>query len=256
MKTIALTLFSLVILVAVVSLPLKAYTELGTQVNVIFSDDGSAHVTERYSILLDNDTETETFQNYVAFGQSTIIEWKQFLKELAYHVSGDTTPMNTKISASRLLQVGSRSAEVVLDYDLSPKITDTKQVKTRLTLYSFDQSFLSFGRDSTGETTLPARTTLVFTAPADATLQADNTYPNPATTGGNSATWVGPLTAKWRFSYTVEQSLSGEVKAYFNSLYIYALDLVPWLLPAGLLILVVAFVYNKFVHEPKAAKKP
>ncbi len=230
----------------------KAYTQIGLTINVNFNKDGSAHVTERYSLLLDNDTETETFQNYVEFGQNTIIEWRQFLKDLNYHLSGTATPQNIKISASRLLQIGARSAEIDLDYDLPSTLTSQTKLKSRLTQYTFNQSYLNFARSTYGQTILPSGTTLIFNAPPGSIIDTSGSYPIPAETTSNSLTWVGPITARWKFDYTIEESLSDEVATYFNQLYLNIFNTIPYLLPFALVLLILAFGYSKLVkHRPK-----
>lgn len=246
-------LFAFVIILITVIGPFsKAYTQIGLTVNVTFNNDGSAHVTERYSLLLDNDTETETFQNYVEFGQNTIIEWRQFLKDLNYHLSGPSTPQNTKISASRLLQIGARSAQIDLDYDLPTTATLKTKLKSRLTEYSFNQSYLNFVRSTDGQTVLPSGTTIIFNAPVNSVIESDGYYPSPAKISQISLAWVGPITAKWRFSYTVEESLSDEVASYFDSLYSNMFQMIPYILPIALALLILGFGYDKLVRtKPK-----
>jgi hypothetical protein len=202
-------------------------------------------------MLLNNDTEIETFESYREFSENTLLEWKQFLSQIGYHISGNYTPNNTTITATRLEDIGARSAQLDLDYDIPSGITNSEEVKSRLTQYTFNPDFLSFPRDSTGETVLPEGFTLVFTVPDGSTWDSQYAYPAPAIAENNNATWVGPATGKWRFRYDVEESLPDEVEAYFDGLYANTLSLLPWLLPIGLLALLAGFIYNKFVLEKR-----
>ncbi len=223
-----------------------AYTTLGIEVDLSIQEDGTAHVKERYALLLESDAEIETFENYRTLGQNTIIEWRRFVNELKYHITSRVTPANTKISARRLLELGRRSVVLELEYDINSPVVTTQKLASRTTLYTLTPSVLSFDTTATGETVLPNVASLVIDVPPSARIQAGNISPDPARIAGNQVVWVGPLTSRWRFSYTMEETLSDEVSMFFTDMYDQAANLIPLLLPIGLLVLVAGFIYSKF----------
>ena len=99
-----------------------AYEDSSIAVLVHFNQDGTAKVSEKYAFLLSDDSEIESFEYYRNLGQNTVVSWRRFSKDLKFHVGADIIPSNASITARRVLSVGRRSAELVLDYELNAPI--------------------------------------------------------------------------------------------------------------------------------------
>jgi len=88
--------------------------------------------------------------------------------------------------------------------------------------------------------------TLEFILPSKAKIDLKKASPYPTENDGNTVRWVGPITSKWIFQYTLEKALEDEVSDFFKDFYKQAYSLVPTLLPIALILLVSAFLLNKF----------
>ncbi len=225
----------------------RAYTEVSTLVTVEVNPDATAHVHERYSLFLTNDSEVEVFENLRKFGPNTLAGWKRFLPILRYHVAGSFTPGNTRVSARRLFDIGARSAAIELDYDAPVALFKTAQVAGRTTKYELLQEFLAFDR-SANEIILSPTTALEFVLPRGSVLVKTSVSPPASSFGEGRIQWVGPLTGSWSLAYTVEKPLGEEVSEYFTGLFANAFSQIPVLAPLALLLLVAAFLYNKYVR--------
>lgn len=237
--------FFLLAIVVALGPSASAITDVGLTVSVTVAPEGSAHVNERYSMFLDTDREIEEFIQFQTFGQNTIVGWRRFVPRLRYHFGGFTAPLSTKVTARRLLNIGLRSAVLELEYDLSSSVFSKSKEGSRVTRYRLEPQYLSFENTGNGEVVLSPLETLEFALPAKAKVDFQKASPYPTEIGGNSVRWVGPITSKWEFQYTLEKALEDEVSDFFNDLYQQAYSLVPTLLPLALILLVAAFLFNK-----------
>lgn len=249
LTSLRVALFAIALL-ALFSPSTTAITEVGLTVSLSVSPEGSAHVNERYSMFLDTDREIEEFIQFQNFGQNTIVGWRRFVPLLRFHFAGPTSPSNTKVTARRLLNIGLRSAVIELEYDLNGSIFLQGKEGSRVTRFQLEQKYLSFDSTGNGEVLLSPLETLEFVLPTRARVDSKSS-PYPTEIEGNAVRWVGPITSKWDFQYTLEQSLEDEVNAFFKELWQQAYAIVPTLLPFALVLLVAAFLFNKLYRQRK-----
>ena len=81
--------------------------------------------------MLSDDSEIESFEYYRNLGPNTVVSWRRFSKDLKFHVGADIIPSNASITARRVLSVGRRSAELVLDYELNAPIMIESKVGSK-----------------------------------------------------------------------------------------------------------------------------
>lgn len=239
------------LLAAVVVPGASAITEVGLTVSSSVAEDGTAHVNERYSFFLDTNREIEEFTQFQSFGQNTIVGWRRILPSLRYHLGGSTAPSKPKVTARRLLNIGLRSAVIELEYDLAGSVFSQSREGSRVTRFKLGQQYLSFESTGSGEVILSPLDTLEFVLPPNARMDLRKASPYPTEIDGNAARWVGPITSKWDFEYTLEKALEDEVSDFFKEFYQQAYSLVPTLLPVALVLLVAAFLFSKLYGRRK-----
>jgi|GEM_PF-1243685 len=251
MEKLSACFLALALIVVVLPFSSKAITDVPLTVSVTISSDGSAHILETYSFFLDTDKDIDEFSHLQSFSQNTIASWRQFVPRLRYHVGGPAAPSNTKISARRLLNVGFRSASLELEYDISAPLFTEEKIGSRLSRYSLNPSFLSFDSTATGEIILSTLDFIEFKLPARAKIEPQTLSPKPTDLREGYASWAGPVSSKWKFSYTMEESLEDEVKSFFDELYRSVSALVPTLLPFALVLLILGFLASKLAGRSK-----
>lgn len=229
----------------------SAVTDLSTIVSISLNGDGSAHVKERYDFLLEDALEIEEFEAARIYGENTILGWRRFSSGLRYHLSAAGTPLNTKISASRLLDSGSRFARIELDYEVVTSVVNEEQLGPRVKKLTLDAQLLAFDFTSSREIIFPSVFTLRIAAPSAAVVDRNALSPEPSLLAGNTAEWKGPLTAKLSFAYTVEKPLNEEVSEYFNGLYKQGVGVIPGAVPVAIILLFVLFLANKALKQRK-----
>ncbi|OIO26616.1 hypothetical protein AUJ14_01415 [Candidatus Micrarchaeota archaeon CG1_02_55_22] len=244
--------FVIVLAVVLLLFPSVAFSakDVSLLVTVELHADGGAFVKERYGLLLNDDSEIEEFNNYRYFSQNTLTEWRRFSKNLKYHVAGQGVPVNPKLSAKRLLNVGSRTVSIELEYDVSHVVSSSAQ-GPRIQSYSFGTDVLSFDLTASREVILPLEplTTLELVLPPDAYLVQKTLSPEPTLQEGNKLSWSGPINGRWNVDYSIEQPLGNEVRAYFDGLYRNGVSVIPLALPIVFVLLVGVFLVNKLLHE-------
>src|SRR3989338_1571555 len=123
-----------------------AYTEVSTIVSVNVQPDGTAHVSERYSLFLQSEAEVEEFENLRKFGPNNVVGWRRFLPSLKYHLSTGVTPSDTRVSARRLFDIGARSAAIELSYYVQNPIFNATTSIGRTTNYELNPNAIAFDR--------------------------------------------------------------------------------------------------------------
>ena len=240
MKWLAALVFALVVFS-----PAHAYTEVSTIVNVQVQPDGTAHVSEKYSLFLQSEAEVEEFENLRKFGSNTVVSWRRFLPSMKYHLSTGVTPLDTRVSARRLFDIGARSAAIELSYYVQRPLFNATQTLGRTTTYELKAGVIAFDRTEGDVTNLPPTVTLEFELPENARPDKASISPPASSVEGNTVQWVGPLAGTWRLAYTLETPLGVEVSEYFTHLYAQAYEFIPTFLPIALVLLLAAFVYSK-----------
>ncbi len=236
---IALTIFSAA----------RAYTEVSTIVDAQVQPDGTARVSERYSLFLQSEAEVEEFENLRKFGPNTVVSWRRFLPSMKYHLTTGVTPLDTRVSARRLFDIGARSAAIELNYYLQNPIFNATQTLGRTTTYTLYPNAIAFDRTENGVINLPPTVTLEFELPENARVVKAAVSPPVSSIEDNRVLWVGPLAGAWALSYKLEKPLGVEVSEYFTNLYAQAFGLIPTFLPIALVLLLAAFVYSKTVRK-------
>lgn len=226
-----------------------AVTELSILASITFNDDGSAQVRERYNLLLSDEREVESFENYRVYGQNNIVEWRRFSPNIRYHVSRKGTPAQPKITARRLPNIGSRSALIELEYYLAGEVAVPSKASSRVTRFNFNSSLLSLDYTAANELILPSPISIRLTPPPLGTIVRASLSPEPSAIDGNSVEWSGPITGKFSFAYLVEQQLGDEVSEYFNGLYGQGVSLIPSAVAVALVLLLASFLANKLLRE-------
>jgi hypothetical protein len=244
MKLLSALVFALLVFSAV-----RAYTEVSTIVDVQVQPDGTARVSERYSLFLQSEAEVEEFENLRKFGSNTVVSWRRFLPSMKYHLTGGVTPLDTRVSARRLFDIGARSAAIELDYYVQNPIFNATQTLGRTTTYTLLPDAIAFDRTENRVTNLPPTVTLEFELPENARVEKATLAPPVSSINGNNVMWVGPLAGSWTLSYKLEKQLGVEVSEYFSNAYAQAFQLIPTFLPIALVLLLAAFVYSKTARK-------
>ena len=201
-----------------------AYTDRSFSMTVQVDGDGNAHVIEKTVFTLDNSEETHTFEYYLLQGESTLIDWQRFSKNIRYHYAGALS--NLRVIAAREFELGHTSASVSMEYDVSGLFLP-EQVNNRVTRYSMDKKKLSFGVP--GELSLSSGHELHMELPADAFNVEVVPVGGVTYEGHNELSWKGPLIGIWDVSFEREASLSQEVKDFFIDSYQGASESYLWL---------------------------
>ncbi|MBI3588614.1 hypothetical protein HY095_05445 [Candidatus Micrarchaeota archaeon] len=248
MKALSFLLCALVALIAI-SPGLKAFTEISTVMRVEVQPDAWAHVKETYVVRLDQADDVETFESLRKYGQNTLISWRNFLPILRYHIASSLTPNNTTISARRLFEVSSRTAEIELDYDVAEPIFSSEKVGSRTKRFSLQNPFLNFQRTASGEALLSGSQSFILVLPPVASFDPSKFIPSPTQSDGSTVRWSGPASGVWRISYEIEKPLGDEVSEYFSTLYAQGVSAIPAFLPLGLVALLAAFLFSRFAKN-------
>jgi hypothetical protein len=206
----------------------QAFSDHSLVTLVEFNPNGSAKVTEKITVTFDSDTERQAFTDAMAnpTSQSTIVEWKKFSKNVEYHIAG-VISSSTRITAKRDFSISYPAGNIIIEYDTLP-IAKVTQPTSRVTSYSFNGSGLNFKKLQTGQVILGQSTRLAFKIPTGARFTTINPQTEETTT--NTASFLGPLSAKIQVEFETEKSLSQEVTDFFNDLTTNTVNLVPILL--------------------------
>ncbi|MFA4946076.1 MAG: hypothetical protein WC607_00855 [Candidatus Micrarchaeia archaeon] len=216
----------------------SAYTDYSFSMSIRVGESGNAHVIEKSVFMLDKPEEVQSFEYYLLQGETTLIDWQRFSKNIRYHLAGGLSDL--RIIAAREFNLGYTAASVSIEYDVEGLFLP-EPVNSRATRYSLDNKKLSFGVPDelslgTGHElriALPDDAFNVEIVPAGGVAQKDH----------NEYSWTGPLIGSWDVSFQREASLSQEVKDFFSDAYVRLTESYLWLL--GLLL--VAIVALKFV---------
>lgn len=205
-----------------------AYTDHSLVTLIDFKPDGSAKVTEKITVTFDSDAERESFSDAMAnpSSQSTIVGWKKFSKSVEYHVAG-VIPGSTRITAKRDFTISYPAGNIIVEYDTLP-IAIVSQPSSRVTRYTFNGTGLNFKRLQTGQVILGQSIRLAFRIPNEARFTNINPQSDEVTK--NTASFLGPLSAKFSVEFEIEKSLSQEVSDFFADLTTNTVNLVPILL--------------------------
>ncbi|MEM4254803.1 MAG: hypothetical protein QXR53_00540 [Candidatus Norongarragalinales archaeon] len=187
-----------------------AYLDQSFSVYVKVLEGGDARITEKSVFFLENDLEKEAFDYYLHLGQSTLLDWKRFSKNIGYHFSGGVS--NLRIVATREYEIHPNAASVTLEYD-AEKVMRLEPVSSRGTKYSLNTPLIAL-ISSRGEISLGNSMSFTLEVPADAQEILVSPDPGPQRQK-NVITWQGPILGKWDVEFTREKSLSEEVNEFF-----------------------------------------
>jgi len=188
-----------------------AYLDQSFSIYVNVLDNGNARITEKTVFFLENDAEKDAFDYYLRLGQTTLLDWKRFSKNIGYHFSGGSS--NLSIVAGREFNIHPNAASVTLEYD-ADQVMLAEQISSRATKYSLNTPLISL-ISSKGEISLGNSMSFTIELPADA--EQVSISPDPgASRQKNGITWTGPIHGKWDVEYVREGSLSDEVNQFFS----------------------------------------
>ncbi len=187
-----------------------AYLDQSFAIYVKVLEDGNARITEKTIFFLENDLEKEAFDYYLRLGQSTLLDWKRFSKNIGYHFSGGVS--NLRIVATREFEIHPNAASITLEYD-AEQVMRLEPVSSRATKYSLNTPLIAL-ISSHGEISLGNSMSFTIEVPSDA--QEIKVSPDPgALRQKNVITWTGPILGKWDVEFTREKSLSEEINEFF-----------------------------------------
>ncbi|MFH1056251.1 MAG: hypothetical protein V1717_00415 [Candidatus Micrarchaeota archaeon] len=174
-------------------------------------ENGNAKITEKTIFFLETDAEKEAFEYYLRLGQTTLLDWKRFSKNIGYHFSGAVS--NLKIVAAREFETHPNAASVTLEYD-AEKVMGRATVSSRTTKYTLNTPLIAL-ISAKGEISLGNSMSFTLEVPPDA--QEIKVSPDPGSRRQkNVITWTGPIFGKWDVEFVREKSLSEEVNEFFN----------------------------------------
>lgn len=211
-----------------------AYSDYSFEADVNVNPDGTAHVTEKTIFVLETPEERLDFENKLNLGESTILEWQKFSRNIKFHFVGGV--INPRITAKKEYALSFSSAAVILDYDLQNTLFTKKAEGSRRTVFTLDDGTLGFDATKSGETILGNGMKLAFTLPKDAELL--NVGPPPDTQEANKLVWNGPITRTWELQFAREIPLSQEVGEFFTDAFAKSYEALPLLLFLGFAVIV------------------
>ncbi len=218
-----------------------AYSDYSFETSVNVNPDGTAHVTEKTIFLFENNEERQEFENKLSLGESTIIEWQKFSKNIKFHFRGGIS--DTRITAKKEFSVSFSAGAVIVEYDVETPLFNQRPEGSRRTIYSLNEKRMAFDVTRTGETILGNNMKLAFEIPVDAELLS--VAPPPDAKEANKLVWNGPIARAWELEFAREIPLSQEVNQFFGDALKRMEDVFPLLLLAGF-ILIVGFILLKF----------
>ncbi|MFH0835547.1 MAG: hypothetical protein V1834_00090 [Candidatus Micrarchaeota archaeon] len=207
-----------------------AYTDESLTVTIQLNPDGTARVFEKTIFNLDNEQEEAAFDYALGLGETTLLDWSRFSKNIHYHLRSS---QNLRITAKREFDIRFTAASVILQYDTG--VITSFEAEGRKTNYVFDPEILVFSRSQTSEITLGNGESLLIELPAGA--DATRYLPEPSSFENRKLVWQGPLSGAMALEFTVEKSLSQEVNEFFVSTFDELRSSYVWLLVAVFVII-------------------
>lgn len=187
-----------------------AYLDQSFSVYSKVLDNGNAKITEKTVFFLETQAEKDAFDYYLRLGQTTLLDWKRFSKNIGYHFSGGVS--NLRIVAAREFGVHPNAASVTLEYD-AERVMGLEKISSRSTTYKLNTQLIAL-ISSKGDISLGNGMSFTLEVPGDA--QNIIVSPDPgALRQKNVITWTGPIFGKWDVEFAREESLSDEVNAFF-----------------------------------------
>lgn len=188
-----------------------AYIDQSFSVYVKVLPDGNARITEKSTFFLENQAEQDAFDYFLHQGQTTLLDWKRFSKNIGYHFSGGVS--NLHIVAAREYNIHPNAASVTLEYD-AQNVMKMEKVSSRATKYTLNTLLIAL-ISSKGEISLGNGMSFTIELPADS--EEITVSPDPgASREKNIVTWTGPIFGRWDVEFMREESLSDEVNAFFS----------------------------------------
>jgi len=187
-----------------------AYLDRSFSMYVKVLEDGNARITEKTVFFLETDAEKEAFEYYLRLGQTTLLDWKRFSKNVGYHFSGGVS--NLRVVAAREFELHPNAASVTLEYDAENAMR-LSRASSRVTRYELNTPLIAL-ISAKGEISLGNAMSFTLEVPPDAQEIRVSPDPGPRRQK-NVITWTGPIFGKWDVEFTREKSLSEEINEFF-----------------------------------------
>ncbi len=218
------------VLLALLAVPLAgaSYTITHITTQLSLNANNTASVREIYTIYLTNSSISQ-YQSSRSALNLTLSNWQPIIgSALTQHIINPKSgvygfklfpgPLTTSITGEQL-------ADIIITYGVK-NVTSVREIAPRVFFYSFNTQVLNFQYGPSGEI-LDPNTTLTIIMPSGATIK--NVYPVPDLpanlltsnfTNVTSMSWFyqEPL-SKFSLTFTTQQSVQGEVIAFFSAAY-------------------------------------
>lgn len=191
--------------------------------------NGSAHVTEKVSLYLDQSSE-DLYNRSIFSRELTIMDWQQITHSeyLRQHIVSSVAARNMRIAPEDVVRYAYgdlSSANIKLEYDID-KVVTINQTGPRTLLYTLNSSSLSFQPSPSGPV-LPRNNNLTILIPPDsvvASISPDPTEPaiqrdySGYVRGLSNFTWRGTVPLmEFQLTFNREEPMDVEVMDFFDS---------------------------------------
>ena len=253
MKQVYLALLLSVFSIAFLPGAHAGYTVIGINTTVTLNQNTSASVSDILKVSVSNDSISQYSQDRLALNL-TLSQWQNLIgPALVEHIINPTGSVyHFNFLPGPLLDVGggNKVAYLYLSYYVS-NVTRVNQTAPRVFYYTFQNSVFNFEHAASGPV-LGQNTTLTIMIPGGSKVVS--VYPPPDSPASGfvsnyrnvtTFSWYSnePL-SKFTLTYEVQQSLQGEVVAFFGQVYSYLGGFIYVIIAVAIVVFII-YTYRK-----------
>jgi hypothetical protein len=238
-------------LVPLLGVASASYNVTNIKVNMFLNPNTSAHINETIQISITGNQSVQQYETNRVALNLTLSQWQKLVgQQLEEHIINPKGSIYNFIllPGPLVLSGGSYKADIVLSYDVN-NVTIVNQTSPRVFVYTLKSTDFNFLHGASGEV-LSSNTTLNITIPTGAKIKSvypipdfppygvTNNYANTT-----SVEWYsGEPLSTFALVFVVDQSIRGEVGAFFSKVYS-VLGIYSYIIIAAVIALFVLYVY-------------